>query len=170
MLQSKSHKHCHQTIFEHGILYIYDYLINVWEHSTRVCLPQPEQLDLKITDSSLTTKNVTCHTCVLSYCAAMTPLCSSLLGHTKVVSRCPNKYLILITDTKWYYCHSCICKFRYFYTFKYLLMQKKIKALSTSFYSSLLSGQLAKAMYFRPKRVLRFKNKASTRTNPSSTG
>jgi hypothetical protein len=31
----------------------------VREHLTRVCLPQPEHLDLEIIDSSLTTKNVT---------------------------------------------------------------------------------------------------------------
>jgi hypothetical protein len=38
--------------------------INVWEHSTQVFLSQPEQLELEITDSSLTAKNVTNHTCV----------------------------------------------------------------------------------------------------------
>jgi len=38
-------------------------LIYVREHLSWVFLPQPEQFDLEITDSSLTTKNVTRDTC-----------------------------------------------------------------------------------------------------------
>jgi len=90
--------------------------INVREHLTWVFLPQPKQIDLEITNSSLTTKNVTCHTCVLS-CAAMTslPLCPSLLGHAKVISRWPNKYLefIPVSDADWYF-WIWVCKFDHF--------------------------------------------------------
>jgi len=75
----------------------------VREHPTRVFLPQPQQLDLEITDSSLTTM------------LHVTPVCFKLLRNTdppplqaacldmqRVNSRC---------------CLSWICEFEYFYTF-----------------------------------------------------
>jgi len=47
--------------------------IDVREHSTQVFLPQPEQLELEITHSNLTTKKMLHITPVYSYCAALTP-------------------------------------------------------------------------------------------------